>query len=143
MTEKEKQLNFDSCAELLFKIAEEKLHISKSDILSKAQTRVLADTRRAIMRILKTKFPYTKVVVLGNLVNRDHSSVSAQMKNHKELISTKNDYSDLFFLLNDEFFKYPHQRTDNMDELISIRENLERQLNTVNLLIHELNKKST
>jgi len=143
MTEKEKQLNFDSCAELLFKIAEEKLHISKSDILSKAQTRVLADTRRAIMRILKTKFPYTKVVVLGNLVNRDHSSVSAQMKNHKELISTKNDYSDLFFLLNDEFFKYPHQRTDNMDELISIRENLERQLNTINLLIHELNKKNT
>lgn len=142
MTEKEKQLNFDSCAELLFKIAEEKLHISKSDILSKAQTRISADTRRAIMRILKTKFPYTKVVVLGNLVNRDHSSVSAQMKKHQELISTKNDYSELFFLLNDEFFKYPHQKTDNMDELISIRDNLERQLNTVNLLIHELNKQS-
>lgn len=143
MTEKEKQLNFDSCAELLFKIAEEKLHISKSDILSKAQTRILADTRRAIMRILKTKFPYTKVVVLGNLVNRDHSSVSAQLKKHQELISTKNDYSDLFYLLNDEFFKYPHQKTDSMDELMGIRDNLERQLNTVNLLIHELNKQST
>ncbi len=143
MKEKEKQLNFDSCAELLFKIAEEKLHISKSDILSKAQTRILADTRRAIMRILKTKFPYTKVVVLGNLVNRDHSSVSAQLKKHQELISTKNDYSDLFYLLNDEFFKYPHQKTDSMDELMDIRDNLERQLNTVNLLIHELNKQST
>ncbi len=143
MKEKEKQLNFDSCAELLFKIAEEKLHISKSDILSKAQTRILADTRRAIMRILKTKFPYTKVVVLGNLVNRDHSSVSAQLKKHQELISTKNDYSDLFYLLNDEFFKYPHQKTDSMDELMGIRDNLERQLNTVNLLIHELNKQST
>jgi hypothetical protein len=36
MKEKEKQLNFDSCAELLFKIAEEKLHISK--VIIKAQT---------------------------------------------------------------------------------------------------------
>lgn len=142
MVEKEKQLNFDSCAELLFKIAEEKLYISKSEILSKTKTRILADTRRAIIKILKTKFPYTKVVVLGNLVNKDHSSVSVQIKKHQELICTKNDYSDLFFLLNNEFFKYPHQKTDNMDELISIRDNLERQLNTVNLLIHELNKQN-
>jgi hypothetical protein len=141
MINKNTQLDFDSCKELLYQIAEEKLSVSKEEILSKTKTRTLADTRRTMIKILKTKFPYTKVMVLGDAVARDHSSVSTQLKNHDKLIGYKNEYSSLFNMISGEFYKFASNSNQTIEELYEIRNNLEGKLKTVNLIIEELESK--
>jgi hypothetical protein len=139
---KDERLNFDSCKELLYKIVKEKLNVTKEEILSKKRDRTLADSRRVIMKILKNKFPYCKVVVLGGSVNRDHSSASIQLKNHDELIRYPNDYSDLFHLINDEFEKVSFKNFSSLQELYEAKNGLEAKLNIVNSLIYQFEKKS-
>jgi hypothetical protein len=141
MINKKTQLDFDYCKELLYQIAQEKLNVSKEELLSKKKTRPLADTRRAMIRILKTKFPYAKVVVLGEAVSRDHSSVSIQLKKHEELISYNNDYSSLFNVIGDEFYKVSPENNQTLEELYEIKNSLEEKLKTVILIIHELENK--
>jgi hypothetical protein len=142
MRKKNDKLNFDNCKEIIYDVIKEKLNISKEEILSQRRTRILADSRRAIIKILKTKFPYSRVVILGDSVNRNHSSVSIQLRNHDELISYKNDYSDLFNLINEEFEKNSYDSNQSLDELFAVKINLEKKLETVNLLIRELQKNS-
>lgn len=141
MRRKNEKLDFDSCKELLYKIIKDKLNVSKEELLSKKRHRVLADARRALMKILKTKFPYTKVTVLGETVKRDHSSASIQLRNHDELIEYKNDYSDLFHLINDEFYNLAFNTYQSLQDLYDIKKDLETKLKTIDLLIHELENK--
>lgn len=135
------QLDFDACKELLYKIIKDKINVSKEEILSKKRDRTLADARRVIIKILKTKFPYAKVVILGETVNRDHSSASIQLRNHDELINYKNDYSDLFHLINDEFYKTAFNTFNSLQDLYQLKNDMEKKLETINLLIEELEAK--
>lgn len=137
MITRNERLNFDVCKDLLYGIVKEKLDINKEVIMSKKRDRTLADTRRAIMKILKNRFPYCKVVVLGASVNRDHSSASIQLKNHDELIKYKNDYSDLFHLINDEFEHITFTNYSSLQELYEIKTNLESKLDIINSLIKQ------
>ncbi len=141
MTKKDIQLNFDSCKEILYKIAEEKLSVSKEELLSKKRTRTLADTRRAVIKLLKIKFPYSKVVTLGEAVSRDHSSVSTQLKKHEELICYKNDYTSLFNVISEEFYRLSYNNNHSIEDLYEIKNNLENKLKTVNSIISELKSK--
>lgn len=138
MKTKNSQLKFNTCKELLYNIAERKLNVSKNEILSKKRDRVLADTRRTIMSILKSEFPSAKVVTIGQAVSRNHSNVSIQLKNHEELIQKRNEYSSLYNLINDEFHKKSHFESCSINELYEIKQKLENDLKIVKSTIYNI-----
>jgi len=137
--EKSKQTNrkFDSLKELLYDISEKRLGITKEQILSKKRTRTLADTRRVIMRILKTAVPKSTVYEVGAAVARDHSSVSTQLKEHKKLYESNKDYTELFNMINDEFQEILNSNKP-LAELYKDKETLETRLSIVNKAIEEI-----
>lgn len=133
------KLSFDICKELLYKIVEEKMKISKTELLSKRRTRELADIRRIFVKILKINFPQSKVEALGKTVDRNHSNVSIQLKKHDELISFDNMYISLFHKINDEFFNsYSHY---SINDLYELRDNLAEKMRATDLIINELENK--
>lgn len=141
MNIKEKrQLSFNTCKELLYKVVEEKTGFSKENIFAKKKIRPLANTRRVVVKILKLNFPHAKVILLGATVNRDHSSVSIQLKKHNDLMSSDSDYNCLFNLINDEFNKM--HKIYSIDDLRTIKKNLEEQLNYVIISIYQLESKN-
>lgn len=135
MKDENTNFNFNDCTELLYDIVDKKLNISKEEILSIKKTRTFADARRVIVKILKLKFPYATVAALGKVVNKDHSSVSVQLKKHDDLIFSNNDYTFSYKLISEEFYAITYS------DLYVVKHNLEDRLKNVNALIEELENK--
>ena len=99
----EQTKKFNDCKELIYEIVDKNLHVSKEQILSKVKKRKFADARRIIIRVLKNSFPKTKVIILGEIVAKDHSNVSTQLKEHFNLYGKSTEYTDMFNLIESEF----------------------------------------
>jgi hypothetical protein len=140
---KDTQLSFNSCKELLYNIVQDKLNVSRDELFSVRKTRTLADTRRSMIKILKTRFPYSKVIDLGKVIARDHSSVSIQLKNHDELFEVDSEYTSLFHVINNDFNKMSYKDEESMQELYDLRDGLEEKLKIVKLIIHEFEQENT
>ena len=136
MTNKNTQLNFNFCKELLYKIAEEQTNVSKEEIFSKNKTRVVADVRRVIIKILKTTFPESYISALGKTVFRNHPNSSIQLKKHDDLFFSDAAYIKSFNKINDEFLKT--YKTHSITDLYTMRDSLEEKIKTTNTIIHKL-----
>ena len=132
---------FDLRKKLLYEIVERKYNISREQILSIGKTRLQADTRRVIIRILKNSFPDTKVKTLGRAVARNHSSVSIQLKEHNKLYNFNQEYTELFNTINSEYNSLTNSNKP-LSELYVFRDGLKTKLEIVNKAIDELECKT-
>ena len=132
------QSDFESCKNLLYKIIEDKLRISKEKLLSIDKTRDVADVRRVVVNLLKGNFPNAKIAVLGQVVGRDHSNTSQQIKKHHELYHSNHSYTSLFNEINEEFLKNSFVLKNSINNLNETKNNLETTLEVVNSIIKDL-----
>jgi hypothetical protein len=141
MITKNRTLDFESSKELLYKIVEKKLSITKTELFSVAKTRQLADTRRVMIKLLKINFPKAKVVVLGEIIGRDHSNVSQQLKKHDELFSSNESYTALFNELSEEFNAVSYMTANSINSLQDAKKDIKTALKAVNFLIRKQQEK--
>jgi len=130
-------IKFNSHAELLFEIIDKKISITQEQIKSKTRTRTLADIRRVIINILKKSNPKATVYEIAAVVNRDHSSVSTQTKEHFKLYGNNKEYSGLFDFINNNFQNILNSNKP-LVELYKDRNYLESRLEIVNQAIVEM-----
>jgi chromosomal replication initiation ATPase DnaA len=78
-------------AELLSQVCEE-AEITIAELQSKSKQRGLADIRAAFFRMAKEAYPDASLCLIGEFVNRDHSTVIAGIKRTKDVLETGNVY---------------------------------------------------
>lgn len=132
----EQNKKFDNCKELLYTIIYKELGFSKEQILSKVKKRPLADARRVMIRILKNSCPNAKVSILGQVVARDHSNVSTQLKEHYNLYKNSMEYTEMYDIVNSEY-NYILNSNKPLSDLYVDKNNLETRLNIVNKAIND------
>lgn len=133
-----KRLNFEECRELIFNIIQNQLKFSKEDLQSEKRNRPLADARMMVSRILKTKFPYVKLEIIGAATKRDHSTVVHHLKKHNNFIDTNDDYVEQFNMISEEFYTLSDKNIYSMDDLLTIKKTLEDKLDNVNSILHDI-----
>jgi chromosomal replication initiation ATPase DnaA len=81
----------DKLNNLLTQVCEE-TEITVEELQSKSKQRGLADIRAAFFRMAKEAYPDASLCLIGEFVNRDHSTVIAGIKRTKDVLETGNVY---------------------------------------------------
>ena len=86
-------LKSDTKEKLLFMFIERELGINKKKLLAANRKQDLCDIRRAVCVILHEDYSYSKC---GEIMMRDHSTITHQCLKHEELYGRDKKYTDIF-----------------------------------------------
>jgi len=88
--------------DVLFGVIEEKIGVTKKEILSKSRLSNIVDARRIFAVILFRSSSLTLMRV-GKRVDRDHSTVVFYNKSHNSLVKTDKFFREKYNSINEEF----------------------------------------
>ena len=86
-------LKSDPKEKLIFMFIERELGINKKKLLAANRKQDLCDIRRAVCVILHEDYSYSKC---GEIMMRDHSTITHQCLKHEELYGRDQKYTDIF-----------------------------------------------
>lgn len=115
--------------ERIYDIVEEELGITKEQILSKNREREVVNARRIIaLVLLKNKVCTTTKV--GELLNRDHSSISHYKKTTNHLLSIEDSLRESFEKINVGFRMFTRSCSpdERMEILMLKKKEIEREI---------------
>ena len=81
----------DKLNDLLRQVCEE-AEITIEQMQSKSKNREISDIRAAFFRMAKETYPNASLCLIGEFVNRNHSTVIAGIKRTKDVLETGNVY---------------------------------------------------
>jgi chromosomal replication initiation ATPase DnaA len=103
-------LKSDPKEKLIFMFIERELGINKKKLLDANRKQDLCDIRRAVCVILHEDYSYSKC---GEIMMRDHSTITHQCMKHKELYGRDKKYTDIFDFIG-SYMKSSGIRSENL-----------------------------
>ena len=64
-------------------------YLSKEELTGRSRKPEIADVRSSFMAIARESYPYASFSLIGEIVNRDHSTVIAAIRRTKEIKETR------------------------------------------------------